>query len=103
MSDLRERFASFCTVEPKFYSLTGFISVEGHQPGAGFDVVPLAGEGTGPDIVDPSLDLKSWRGKREALGWIKTRCTTAGLREHNRTKVMYFDCFIKVQWNSTND
>lgn len=41
-----------------FYSLTSLLSVEGHQLGAGFDVVPLAGEGTSSDIVDPSLDLK---------------------------------------------
>lgn len=39
--------------------LTSLLSVEGHQLGAGFDVVSLAGEGTSSNIVDPVLDLKT--------------------------------------------
>lgn len=35
--------------------LTSLVRVEGHQIGAGSDVVPLAGEGAGSDVVDPFL------------------------------------------------
>ena len=59
---------------PLFYSLTGLIGVEGHKLGAGFDVVPLAGEGTGADIVDPLLELKTQIARvREQSRWRRNR------------------------------
>lgn len=43
-----------------FQSLTGLLGVEGHKFGARLDVAALAGEGASTDIVDPSLDFKTW-------------------------------------------
>lgn len=40
-------------------SLTSLFSLEDHQFGGCFDVVPLAGEGSSTNIVDPSLDDKN--------------------------------------------
>lgn len=54
---------SFCLHEssywPHIHSLTSLLCIEGHKFGVGFDVVPLTGEGTSTNIVDPFLHLKT--------------------------------------------
>lgn len=100
----------FCSCYWHFYSITSMLSVEGHQLGAGFDVVPLAGEGTASDIVDPLLRVKTRRRTSKGSNGMKQ----GGNTEHKwlgQTPRREKKCLIWVwvfhqkteQWNVTND
>lgn len=95
---------SFCFHEakywPHFHSLTSLLGVEGHQLGVGFDVVPLAGEGTSTDIVDPSLDFKCIESKSERSWWVKkSRIMHIDHTTERKTGIIYSWCFFRPQCN----
>lgn len=82
----------------RFDGLTSLLGVEGDQLGAGFDVVPLAGERAGSDIVDPTLDLKTQREHGEGL--------KLGDRHDNREVIIRrtpfkLKCFVRPHFSVT--
>lgn len=64
-------------------------------------MVPLAGEGTSSDIVDPSLDLKDTEGTCQGSIWMKQEREQKELGRDSvpkeKDRSFESECFIRLQ------